>query len=115
MLTTEGERAEILYGFLDRSRAVMGEWVAVVLTHWLERNGAGCPDVPLLQEKLRDDAQMWAGCAHQAELEAYLSAALGEMEKTVLTEKAAKRLVALSFKSLSPDHRAAFIVWAGKQ
>ena len=115
MLTVEGERAEILYNLLNRMKATMGEWVAVVVTHWLERNGAGCPDVPLLQEKLRDDAQAWAGCAHQAELEAYLSAALGEMEKTVLTEKSAKRLAALSFKSLSPDRRAAFIEWAGKQ
>ena len=115
MLTVEGERAEILYGFLDRSRAVMGEWVAVVVTHWLERNGAGCPDVPLLQEKVREDAQLWAGCAHQAELEAYLSAALGEMEKSVLTTKAAKRLAALSYKSLSPEDRLAFIQWAGNQ
>ena len=115
MLTAEGERAEILYDFLDRSKALMGQWAAVTAAHWLERNGAGCPDVPLLQEKVREDAQLWAGCAHQAELEAYLSAALGEMEKSVLTTKAAKRLAALSYKSLSPEDRAAFIEWAGNR
>ena len=115
MLTVEGERAEILYNLLSRMKATMGEWVAVVVTHWLERNGAGCPDVPLLQERVREDAQVWAGCAHQAELEAYLSASLGALEKSVLTTKAAKRMAALSYKSLSPEDRAAFIQWAGDQ
>lgn len=115
MLTVEGERAEILFNLLNRMKATMGEWVAVVVTHWLERNGAGCPDVPLLQERVREDAQLWAGLAHQAELEAYASAAIGELEKTVVTQKAAKRLVALGYKSLSPSDRAAFIEWAGRQ
>lgn len=109
------EHVDLVYRLLNTAKRNIGEWAAVAVTHWLENNGAGCPDVPLMQEKIRDDAALWAGCAHQAEMEAYLSACLTSLEKSVLTEKAAKRLAATAYKSLTPNDRLAFLQWAEKQ
>jgi len=114
-MQTDGEIAETVYRLLDSAKRHSGPWAAVAATHWLDRNGAGCPDVPLMAEKVRDDAAFWASCAHQAELEAYAVASISALEKTVITENAAKRLAALGYRSLTPDQRQAFIKWAEKQ
>lgn len=114
-MQTEGEAAEAVYSLLDTAKRVSGPWAAVTVTHWLERNGAGCPDVPLLAEKVRDDAAIWAACAHQAEMEAYLTAALSGLERSVITDRAARRMAALGYRTMAPDDRLKFIEWVEKQ
>jgi hypothetical protein len=114
-MQSEGEIAETVCKLLDSAKRHSGPWAAVAATHWLDRNGAGCPDVPLMAEKVREDAAFWASCAHQAELEAYAVASITALEKTVVTENAAKRLAATAYKTLTPESRLAFIKWAEKQ
>lgn len=115
---TEGEGAVVqtIYRLLNTARRNFGAWTpAVAATHWLEQNGAGFPEVALMQEHVRSDAAIWAGCSHEAELEAYLSASLEALGRTPITNSAAKRLAVLAYKSMDPEDQVRFIVWAEKQ
>lgn len=84
-------------------------------THWLEYHGAGFPDVPLMQERVRDDAKLWAASASQVELEAYVAAAVVELESAPITGRAMKRLAAMAWKRMDAEARAGFRNWIGEE
>lgn len=108
---TDNERAGLMWSGLNDCKNLNGNLTISTVTHWLEFHGAGYPDVPFMQERVRDDAKLWASCSHQFELEAYLAASLVELEKSGLTDRAAKRLAALAFKSMSPETKLKFKEW----
>ncbi len=64
-----------------------------------------------MQERVRDDAKLWAMAASQAELEAYVAAAVMELEGAPITGKAAKRLAALAWKRMDAEARVGFLKW----
>lgn len=111
---TDEDRAYLLWQGLNDCHALNDAVAITTVTHWLEYHGAGLPDVVLLSERVRDDAALWAASAHQTELEAYLAAALMALEKSPLTNRAAKRLAALGFKSMDIVSREAFREWTEK-
>lgn len=110
---TDPERAEHLWRALSACASLDRDITIATVTHWLEHHGAGSPDVPLMQERIRDDAKLWAAAATQAEMEAYVAAAVLEMERSAITNRAAKRLAALGFKSMTSEDRASFRNWVG--
>lgn len=79
---------------------------------FLDQVGAGMPDVPLFQERVREDAKTWAECAHPAEIEAYLVAAIGAAQDSPLLNKQLKRLAALTFHRMDESDRDAFLKWS---
>ena len=85
------------------------------VTHWLEFHGAGSPDVPLMQERVRDDASVWSASASHAELETYVAAGIMALDRSALTERAAKRLTALGWKNMSAESQTAFKAWIDKE
>lgn len=111
---TDDERAAHLWRGLNVCRSMAPDIAVATVTHWLEYHGAGSPDVPLMQERVRDDASFWAASAHQVELEAYLAAALMELEKSPLTIRAAKRLAALGFKAMDAETQEKFKTWVNR-
>ncbi len=88
--------------------------VMATVTHWLEYHSAGSPDVPLMRERVRDDANLWAMAASQEELEAYVSAAIMELGKSPITNKAAKRLSFLSVGHMDSDTKEKFKEWMNR-
>ena len=108
---TNEDRAEHLWRALNACRGLDPELTITTVTHWLEHHGAGSPDVPLMQERVRDDAKLWAMAASQAELEAYVAAAVMELEDAPITGKAAKRLAALAWKRMDAEARVGFLKW----
>ena len=82
---------------------------------FLDTYGSGAPDVPMIEERVRDDAKMWAACAQPHELEAYLVAAIMELDKSPLVDKQVKRLAATTFNRMDADDRERFLAWAKKQ
>ena len=112
---TNEERVEHLWRGLSACASLDRGLTVATVTHWLEYHGSGLPDVPLMQERLRDDAKFWAMSATQAELEAYIAAAVVEMERSPITGRAAKRITALGYKNMDAESRAAFLEWTGKQ
>jgi hypothetical protein len=113
--TPQEHAADMLWRGLNQCIAMNRETTIATVTHWLEYHGAGSPDVPLIKERVRDDAQNWASYATQPELESYMVAALLELEKSGLTNKAAKRLGAAAFNGMDLPSRDAFAKWVGKQ
>lgn len=89
--------------------------VASVCIAYLETIGAGHPDTPLFMEKVRNDAGFWAASAHTAELEAYITAATGELEASPLHTKQIKRIAAMIFGRMDEDTKGAFKAWVAKQ
>lgn len=83
------------------------------VTAWLEHHGAEMPEAPLMHERIRHDARMWADCATPHELEAYVVAGVSELGQTPLTEKQMKRLIANIWRRMPEDVRADFIKWTG--
>ena len=112
---TNEQRAELLWHGLNDCRNSDPDTAIATVTHWLEYHGAGYPDVQLMIERVRDDARFWAASASQAELEAYLSAAIMELDLSPLTERAAKRLTALGFKNMTAGDREKFKRWVDSQ
>lgn len=108
------DRAGALWQGLNDCRALDDDLTVTTVTHWLEYHGAGYPDVALFQEKIRDDARFWAASAHQAELEAYMAAAIAELEASSLTRKAMKRLAALAWRRMAAEDKAKFKEWIGE-
>jgi hypothetical protein len=104
---------QIWLGLNDCSNADAKITIKTV-THWIEHSGAGYPDVPLLQDTIKADAELWADAASDYELEAYMAAALGAMGKMPIYERAAKHLAALSYKSLGLLSRDKFKAWTEK-
>lgn len=111
---TDENRASHLWRALSACRELSGELTIATVTHWLEYHGAGSPDVPLMHERVRDDARLWASSAHQSELEAYLAACVMELEKSPLTNRAAKRLAAMGFKQMGAEDQEKFKAWVNK-
>jgi hypothetical protein len=111
---TNEERAEHLWRGLNTCAGLDRALTITTVTHWLEHHGAGSPDVPLMQERVRDDAKLWAMSASQAELEAYVAAAVMELEKAPITGKAMKRLAALAWKGMNAEARTGFRNWIGE-
>lgn len=101
----------MLWRGLNACAGLDRELTITTVTHWLEHHGAGSPDVPLMQERVRDDAKLWVSSASQAELEIYLSAAVIELEKAPITAKAMKRLAAMAWKNMTAEDRAKFREW----
>lgn len=112
---TNEERAEHLWRALSSCAGLDRDLTIATVTHWLEYHGAGMPEVPFMQERVREDAKLWASSAHQAELEAYVAAAVMELEASLITGKVAKRLAALAWKSMDAEDRSRFKDWIGKQ
>lgn len=112
---TNEERAAHLWRALNSCAGLDHVLTVATVTHWLEHHGAGSPDVPLMQERVRDDAKLWAAAATQAELEAYVAAAVMELEASMITGKAAKRLAALAWKRMDAEDRSRFKDWIGRQ
>jgi hypothetical protein len=108
---TNDERASHLWRSLSACRELNADVTIATVTHWLEYHGAGSPDVPLMQERVRDDAKFWASCAQQFELEAYLAASLMELNRSPLSIRAAKRLAALAFKAMDAETQEQFKEW----
>jgi len=109
---TNEERAEHLWRALNACRGLDPELTITTVTHWLEHHGAGYPDVPLMQERVRDDAKTWAMSASQAELEAYVAAAIHELGSAPITGKAVKRLAAFGFQKMHSEDQEKFLFWA---
>lgn len=112
---TDTDRAALLWEGLNCCMALSGEVAVSTVTHWLEYHGAGYPDVSLMGQRARDDASMWAASSHQTELEAYLAASLIALEKSPLTDRAAKRMGAMAFKNMNAESRANFKKWINTQ
>lgn len=83
---------------------------------FLQCEGAGYPSVQLLEEDARRDAAYWAETATPAELECYFVAAAMRLSEisTFTTSRHIKRLIATLWGRMSPEERAAFLVYAGK-
>lgn len=103
----------MLWLALNDCKSLNGPLTVATVTHWLEYHGAGYPDVALMHERVRDDARFWAASAQQQELEAYLAAALIELEKSPLTNRAAKRIAAMAWQSMGAEDRVKFRDWIG--
>lgn len=112
---TDEERAGLLWEGLNDCAALDKRIAVATVSHWLEHHGAGYPDVPLIEEKVRDDARFWASCAQQHELEAYVAAGIAEMENAPMTEKQLRRLLAVAYRRLSPEGRIAAKKWMDTQ
>lgn len=112
---TDADRAEYLWRALSACVALDRELTVATVTHWLEHHGAGLPDVPLMQERVREDATMWAASASQEELLSYFAAAVLELERSPVTERGAKRMAALGYKNMSDEAKAGFRAWLEKQ
>ena len=81
---------------------------------FLDQRSEGFPEVDwFYRDRPRQAAAMWAASAGQEELEAYLAAAVLEMEKSPITTKAVKRLAALSYRLMDATERGKFLEWAG--
>lgn len=83
----------------------------IVAIAFLEVLSADMPDVPFFPGHIRRCAMSWASLANQIELEAYLVAAIGELQDSPLMDKQAKRLAALAWHKMNSDSRAAFKKW----
>ena len=112
---TDHERAALLWDGLNDCAVQDKKTALVTVSHWLDHHGAGYPDVPLLPEKVRDDARFWSSCATQHELEAYVSAGISEIENAALTEKQLRRLLAMAYRRVSAEGRVAFKKWMETQ
>lgn len=109
------QKATLLWQGLNDCAQDDKEAAVTTVTHWLEHHGAGYPDVPLMQERARDDAIFWADCAHQFELEAYLSAILKTLPSSPITKRCIKKLAAMSWQRMDDEDRAAFKAWIERQ
>ena len=112
---TNEERAGYVWRALTAWLRVDRETTLATVTHWLEYHGAGLPDVPLMQDRVRDDAKIWAASASQFELEAYMAAAVMQLERSPLTDRASKRITAMGFKNMSAESCSKFKEWVGQQ
>lgn len=112
---TDEQRALALWQGLDACYRLQPHITITVVAHWIEAHGAGYPDVALMQERIREDAALWAASASQVELEAYAAAAIMEMERTSITVRAAKRIAALGVRTMDAVSLDAFKGWIGKQ
>jgi len=104
-------RAALLWSGLSDCRNLDHALTVATVTHWLEHHGAGLPDVPLMRERLRDDAKLWAVSASTEELEAYVAAAVVALEGAPITGKAAKRLAASAWRNMSAEDKHKFKEW----
>lgn len=112
---TDEDRAAFLWRGLNACAGLDKDITFRTVTHWLEFHGAGFPDVPLMQERVRDDAKLWAASAQQAELEAYLAASVMELEKSPLTQRAIKRVAAWAFRAMDAETQQKFKEWVGDE
>jgi hypothetical protein len=112
---TDEERVEFLWRALGACMRRDAKLTIATLTHFLEYHSAGYPDVPLMLERVRDDAKMWALAATTVEMEAYIAAAIMELEVSPLTDKAAKRIAVLAFKTMNAETRSKFKGWVATQ
>ena len=112
---TDEDRAEALWRSLTACLRLNRDLTMKTVTWWLDYHGAGAPVVPMDQERLRGDAQLWAAAATQAEIEAYLAAAVLELEKSDVAPRAMKRLAALSWRQMNAEDRVKFREWVNAQ
>lgn len=82
---------------------------------FLDEYAAGAPDIPLLEGRTRDDAKIWAACASPHELEAYLVAAIKELDNSAVLVTQLKRLAALTFNRMGTKDREKFRSWISTQ
>lgn len=106
------EASQDVWGVLDAYAVASRDMTVQAACHWIVNNGAGLPSVPFMEEEVRQQAVTWAGMATPPEIEAYLVAALVQMENNiVLQAKAAKRLGALAYRKMQPADRIKFKQW----
>lgn len=115
MTISQEQAGYALWRGLDDCHSLNSDTTLLTVTHWLEYRGAGFPDVPLMHERAREDAKLWAASAQQHELEAYLAAAVMALESSSITKGAAKRLAAMGYKNMDPETRVKFKEWVEKQ
>lgn len=85
-----------------------------MLAALLDDLGAGSPSVPLLMDRVRDDAQFWAECATPIEVEAYTAAGLQAISRGAFCIAARKRLLIALWNSMTPADKRSFMSHAGK-
>lgn len=115
MQTDPTEAASLLWHGLNDCANLDRTTAIAAVSSWLDFHGAGCPDVPLLREKVRQDAIFWADLASPDELAAYFLASGATLRNTPLGQKQTKIILAEMFTRLSVDDRNAFMKWAEKQ
>lgn len=79
-----------------------------IMTAALEDLSAGDP-APGFLGATRHDAQWWADSASPAELEAYATAALRQIERTAFCERARKRIFAALWETFLAEDKRSFI------
>jgi hypothetical protein len=112
---TNEQRAEFLWRGLSAALRRDRDLTMTTVSYWLNYHGAGGPLVPMDQERVRGDAQLWAAAATQPELEAYLAAAVLELEGSTVAPRAVKRLAALAWRHMGAEDRAKFREWIKNQ
>ena len=106
---------EVIYSCVFASRtSTRGACVGAIA--FLDQYGAGMPEVDWYALNTpRQTAARWAMSANQIEIEAYLAAAVTEMEQTPVTSKALKRLAAIAWKAMSAEDRVKFRGWINNE
>lgn len=112
---TDEERAEHLWRGLTACAGLDPKLTVATVTHWLEHHGARMPEVAGMDERTREQARFWAASANQQELEVYLVACVMEMERTPITDRAAKRLGAFAYRIMNAVTKDAFATWIAEQ
>lgn len=113
---TQGQDvAKLVWSRLSDCRDIDRRVTLDTVTHWLEYCAEISPDIPLMPERVQDDALLWASHSEARVLEVYLAAALMELERSAITTRAAKRLAAAAWRNMDVTTREAFKEWIGKQ
>lgn len=112
---TDEDRAAYLWRGLNACIGLDPKLTIATVTHWLEHHGARMPDVADMDERTREQAKFWAASANQQELEVYLVACVMEIERTPITDRAAKRLGAFAYRIMDLPSKDAFGEWVKRQ
>ena len=89
--------------------ALQREVVVAVCCAAVEEYGAGSPERGDLFDRTKSDAEWWAECATQIELEVYLAAALRMITRRGFMRNAKLRVMAALWNSASPDDKQQFL------
>lgn len=113
-MNEDQRKAETLWKGLNELLSQDRDLTLKTVSTWLEHHGAGSPDVAFLQERVRDDAKLWAMAAQPYELEAYVAAGVVELERSPIANRALKRLAALAYRGMDASSQMAFLEWTRK-
>jgi hypothetical protein len=108
--------AEKLIATINRAFGISARATRAVLAAALENLGAGEPEFEWQANRLRDSARWWAENTSPPELEAYLVAALRQVEGKAIAGPGRKRIFAALWDAMPAQDKAAFLkaIGAGK-